>query len=1548
VDGSMEDGMGGLHSNRASLSSSLHLNPLLQSAHGASAVGNLIVGQHSRSNSFQASLLVSPSPAAGGSSHSNSPHTSFATGAHAAALNAGPAASNGLLVPGTGSMTSSSPMSSPSSASASGAVGSGGLPYASAAAPAGDLSLLSSAEKDALAKRFITAAESRLANQILPPMLLHVKKLRSAGGAGGGSNSGGSSVVGGSLFVSEWKQRYVTLLDEALVFRDKKVGEGYKWTKPTQCFSLAVGSPAASVSADEKEHYDTHKKVYKCVLEVDLWMKGGTLAWSRRAVILGLPSLDAARQLADQLNQVIFKNQVAASQVLKAAAAVASAASAAAQMQHHHPSRVGQHGGAVGSVGSVGLMQHGLSHAHSHGQPGNPLQMPLPHQRASTSNHPLWGARDPTPHHYPQASQHRSSLPLPNQQHSQQPTPSSADKHPRKSLRASARQQLHTAALTPLSPSPAQSPLAFPQAPAGLAPHNGSVAPPPTPSSGGTAVLSSPQPGRQGLLYDQTVAAGALSAATTSATPPPRPQVLALPPLNAQSPLPQSSPSGSSGAGAASPPASLTVAGLVSPAGPAGVVSPMYPSTPSPSVANAVTPQQQWQQHGATPVTDAAAADGNITAIINEEEKQIEALFAETMAAVEAATSPAAARALPASVPVPAVEHVRALCNKVKTIVRSSRTRVIAAAAAAGAAAASSSSPMSAAGGAGSSPGVVGSSDGSDTSATAGSDGAAAAAEEDDGPFGFSELLEASDLDDQTRSWLQLTYTNEQREVGASAGEASGAGGAESEAQQHQPASTALDAAETPLAATSTALARVSSSSSLSSLASSVAAPPPSAAAQAAAAMSFGLPLDLTLPPSTAHLGDLSSWDWSVFDLVSAGSSTTDLLPVVYAVFAHFDFLRAYQIDVATFRRWAAQVQKEYFENPFHNFFHAVDVMQTVFSLLTRHGAGVYLTTLEKFSILIAALCHDLRHPGMTNLYLINSRHPLALLYNDQSVLEHHHAASAFRIMDAPERNILAKLSLNEYRAARTRLTLGILATDMTGHFGLLEKFNAFIDEQAKLPANVAQAASVAPTPAHAVVAAAATAADESPQPVPAPSTAPVFQTAHELSDATRAVLFNSILHASDISNPSKPWPVQKQWSDQVLAEFFNQGDLEQLKGLPVSPNCDRATTDQALLSLNFIDFIVAPSYVALRNLLPPLAHACRLIKENRAEWSRRYVTNVTANARGLSEEDQRAELARNARREESFNEIILPAHDIEGGADNQEQSAEDAEAAAVAELAAAADATAGGSSTSLPATPELRALLPSHLSTPSPPHSSNPSRGDPSVSGPGVLTGGFLVRSPLSAGASSSAPSSFSTPSSAHSARRLVAPLSDPRRNSMLLLKQFAASLGPSQQLKLSKHSHTMGPRAGSAAQAAAVAHAKAQQAAQQQAVLQAASITRSPAGAYAASARSPAAPGAPMPMTAQWPGSPAPVRTATAVPAVASGTAPAAAAAASVPPAVPVVGGAVRHFSVTPAGSLSSSRVGSRRTSEQPAADGHSGSALLSQAASQLNKEAAPATSK
>ena len=74
--------------------------------------------------------------------------------------------------------------------------------------------------------------------------------------------------------------------------------------------------------------------------------------------------------------------------------------------------------------------------------------------------------------------------------------------------------------------------------------------------------------------------------------------------------------------------------------------------------------------------------------------------------------------------------------------------------------------------------------------------------------------------------------------------------------------------------------------------------------------------------------------------------------------------------------------------NPYHHFAHAVDVLQTLSVFLKEVEGGAMLSMLDMFAALVAALGHDVGHPGTSNNFLVATRHPLAMTYNDTSVLE--------------------------------------------------------------------------------------------------------------------------------------------------------------------------------------------------------------------------------------------------------------------------------------------------------------------------------------------------------------------------------------------------------------------------------------------------------------------------------------------------------------------------------------------------------------------------------
>jgi len=55
-----------------------------------------------------------------------------------------------------------------------------------------------------------------------------------------------------------------------------------------------------------------------------------------------------------------------------------------------------------------------------------------------------------------------------------------------------------------------------------------------------------------------------------------------------------------------------------------------------------------------------------------------------------------------------------------------------------------------------------------------------------------------------------------------------------------------------------------------------------------------------------------------------------------------------------------------------------------------------YLKKHDMLAVITACLIHDFEHPGYSNQFVIRTKHPLAIRYSDQSVLENHHLAAAF------------------------------------------------------------------------------------------------------------------------------------------------------------------------------------------------------------------------------------------------------------------------------------------------------------------------------------------------------------------------------------------------------------------------------------------------------------------------------------------------------------------------------------------------------------------------
>ncbi|CAD8096531.1 unnamed protein product [Paramecium primaurelia] len=264
------------------------------------------------------------------------------------------------------------------------------------------------------------------------------------------------------------------------------------------------------------------------------------------------------------------------------------------------------------------------------------------------------------------------------------------------------------------------------------------------------------------------------------------------------------------------------------------------------------------------------------------------------------------------------------------------------------------------------------------------------------------------------------------------------------------------------------------------------------------------------------------------------------------------------KISPDSFKKCVDQLGSSYHrENLYHNVIHAFDVTHTVYFFIEKCNFKEIgkLTKLDYSILLFSAAAHDVDHPGLNNIFLNNTRHELAMTYNDKSSLEQHHAATLFKYIRDTE--LLINFSLQDFKYFREKSISMILSTDNAMHG---KDYNRL---KARLASN-----------------------DFDP------------------GSKDKGICFDTLLHAADISNPFKPMKNYEKWTFRVLGEFWQQGDKEKDLGLPITMLCDRRTTNVAKSQIGFIDFMVLPYYNTLQQILPQLAEFMEQISENKRFWA--------------------------------------------------------------------------------------------------------------------------------------------------------------------------------------------------------------------------------------------------------------------------------------------------------------------------------------------------------
>ncbi|DBA82086.1 TPA: hypothetical protein ACH3X1_016801 [Trebouxia sp. C0004] len=303
------------------------------------------------------------------------------------------------------------------------------------------------------------------------------------------------------------------------------------------------------------------------------------------------------------------------------------------------------------------------------------------------------------------------------------------------------------------------------------------------------------------------------------------------------------------------------------------------------------------------------------------------------------------------------------------------------------------------------------------------------------------------------------------------------------------------------------------------------------------------------------------NWQFDIFGLAEATPGNT-LSLLAFHLFKQAGHVKKFSLDEGKLCRYLHKIEQGYDAgNPYHNSLHVASVLQMTHMLLCHGGllkSNAFAGSLHLASYW-SAVVHDFEHGGLNNDFLIKTAHPIAMVYNDQSPLENHHLAAAFRIWIDPQCQYMPKqVSPELVRMGRNCAINQVLGTDMKKHFDIVSRFQAVFKKPPS--SNSSSHGSTTPT-GHS-------------------------QDWNSIKPEDQTLIHQMVLKCADIGHLAADPKTHKRWAYQLEEEFFRQGDKEKELGLPVSPLMDRRQTGGMTRSqLGFFGIVGIPLFKAITDL---------------------------------------------------------------------------------------------------------------------------------------------------------------------------------------------------------------------------------------------------------------------------------------------------------------------------------------------------------------------------
>ncbi|XP_055063465.1 3',5'-cyclic-AMP phosphodiesterase 4D isoform X9 [Misgurnus anguillicaudatus] len=383
----------------------------------------------------------------------------------------------------------------------------------------------------------------------------------------------------------------------------------------------------------------------------------------------------------------------------------------------------------------------------------------------------------------------------------------------------------------------------------------------------------------------------------------------------------------------------------------------------------------------------------------------------------------------------------------------------------------------------------------------------------------------------------------------------------------------------------------------------------------------FGVKTD-TEDSLAKELEDVNKWGLNVFK-VTEFSGNRPLTVMMYTIFQERDLLKTFKIPLDTFITYLMTLEDHYHADvAYHNNIHAADVTQSTHVLLSTPALEAVFTDLEILAAIFASAVHDVDHPGVSNQFLINTNSELALMYNDSSVLENHHLAVGFKLLQEENCDIFQNLTKKQRQSLRKMVIDIVLATDMSKHMNLLADLKTMVETKKVTSSGVL--------------------------------------LLDNYSD--RIQVLQNMVHCADLSNPTKPLQLYKQWTDRIMEEFFSQGDRERERGMEISPMCDKHNASVEKSQVGFIDYIVHPLWETWADLVHPDAQDILDTLEDNREWYQSTIPQSPSPAPDQPEDSNRSSGAEKFQFELTLEEDGESDTEKDSGSQAEEEEDEDEE----------------------------------------------------------------------------------------------------------------------------------------------------------------------------------------------------------------------------------------------------------------------------------------------